>query len=178
MNTFGALIVTAAMGASAAAVAALSPPAQPGISISEVAPDRFELVYSGTTFTSRDAPERALLLSSARLAIAHGQNSFTLLALEGERQDDHPIRPKVAFGGNYGHWQPHWTYYTAQYGWQWWHPEWGTGFWTKDVDPKTVTRFEVHAMIELGESGNLVDSLGFDAKEVVRDLNGPLPAAH
>ena len=179
MRKFSVILIAAAISSSGHAWG--SPPeqrsAQPEVRISELSPDRFELVYSGTKFTSRDEPERELLLSSARLALAHGQAWFVLLPLSGERTDVHPARPNAAFGAKYGHWQPHWNYYVPQSGWQWWHPEWGAEFWTKDVDPKSVERFEVHAMIDLGQSTSSLDEgLQFKASDVVRDLNRSVQA--
>lgn len=172
MSRFGILLVAAAVAfGSVAPASARTAEPEPEISISELSPERFELVYSGTKFTSRDDIERQLLLSSARLAIAHRKDWFVLLALPGERPDVHPPRPNAGFGAKYGHWQPHWNYYLSEYGWQWWHPEWGGEFWTKDVDPKSVQRFEVHAMIDLGKSaGPLSDAAEFSAESVVRDL--------
>ena len=176
MKEFSIVLIAAAIAISASASASplAKASAQPEVSISQLSAERFELVYSGTEFTSRDDPERELLLSSARLALAHGQGWFALLPLTGERTDVHPARTNPAFGAKYGHWQPHWNYYIPQYGWQWWHPEWGAEFWTKDVDPKSVQRFEVHAMIDLGESGRALDQgLQFKASDVIRDLNRP-----
>lgn len=169
-----AIAAVASMGASALAG---KPPKQgdsPQISISQVASDRFELVYSGRRFESRDGPEERLLLSGARLALAHGQEKFVLLALPGELQDVHPRRPSPSFGAKYGHWQPHWNYYIPEHGWQLWKPEWGAEFWTKDVDPRTVERFDVHAMIELGSSANAAaQGLEFRAPDILRDLSRP-----
>ena len=180
MKSFGKLLIACALAAGAVSPAAAGPATpQPAIGISELTPDRFELVYSGTKFSSRDEVERQLLLSSAQLALAHGQESFVLLALPGEQPDAHPARPNPGFGAKYGHWQPHWNYYVPQYGWQWWHPEWGAEFWTKDVDPKAVRRFEVHAMIELGASaGAPGNALPFNARDVVRDLGRPPGVGH
>jgi hypothetical protein len=142
----------------------------PRISVTALSADRYELIYSGTRFTSRDELEGRLLLRSARLAIAHGAQRFTLLTLPGERIDAHPSRSDAKFGSKYGHWQPHWTYYSAPYGWQPWHPEWGVAFWTKDVDVTRVSQFEAHAMINLGKTGNRPDAPVFNARTVVHDL--------
>lgn len=172
MKLFGKLLVACALAAGIVASAAAAPPApQPAISISQLTVGRFELVYSETKFTSRDEIEGQLLLSAARLALAHGQNAFVLLALPGERTDVHPPRRNPAYGSKYGHWQPHWNYYVPEHGWQWWHPEWGAEFWTKDVDPGSVGRFEVHAMIDLGPGASALDeSMQFKAHDVVYDL--------
>jgi hypothetical protein len=162
---------TVALGAMGAAPVPAADP-RPEIQISELTPERFELVYSGTQFASRDAVEGQLLLSSARLALAHGRDSFVLLAMPGERPDVHPARPNPGFGASYGHWQPHWNYYLPSLGWQWWHPEWGADFWTADVDPNSVERFTVHAMIDLGRGAGAPRAAPrFDARLVVRDLN-------
>lgn len=173
MKKLKVILAAAAMavGTNASATPPSVAPSRPEISISQLTNGRFELVYAGTKFTSRDEIEGQLLLSSARLALAHGQNSFVLLTLPGERTDVHPPRRDPAFGAKYGHWQPHWNFYVPQYGWQWWHPEWGGEFWTKDVDPKSVGRFEVHAMIDLGSSASPLDETQqFNAHEVVYDL--------
>lgn len=175
MKTFSLALAAVAMtfGAPASATSPASAP-EPSIRISQLAPERFELVYSGTRFTSRDEVERDLLLSAARLALAHDAQSFVLLAMPGERPDVHPSRRNAGFGSKYGHWQPHWNYLVPQHGWQPWHPEWGAEFWTGDVDPKTVDRFEAHAMIHLGRSASPLDNeLQFQTKEVVRDLARP-----
>lgn len=157
----------AALLAGAAPAASRPGAAAPGVRISELAPGRFELVYSGTQFTSRDRIEQSLLLSAARLALAHGQQWFVLLPMPGE----HPVRSTASFGSRYGHWQPHWTYYLPEHGWQPWHPEWEAPFWTRDVDPGEVKRFQAHAMIALGRSADPGDAtLLFDAKAVVHDL--------
>ena len=180
MKSFGKLLIACALAGGAISPAAAGPAAtQPAISISELTPDRFELVYAGTKFTSRDEVERQLLLSSARLSIAHGKDSFVLLALPGEQRDVHPARPNPAFGAKYGHWQPHWNYFLPKEGWQWWHPEWSAEFWTRDVDPARVERFEAHAMIELGARGSAVDNaVPFNARDVVRDLGRPSGVGH
>lgn len=180
MKSFGTLLIASALAvAPIAPAAAAAPIRQPAISISELSPDRFELVYSGTKFTSRDEVERQLLLSSARLAVGHRKEIFVLLALPGEQPDVHPARPNPGFGAKYGHWQPHWSYYLPEDGWQWWHPEWGAQFWTKDVDPARIERFEVHAMIELGARGSATDNaLPFNAGDVVRELGRPSGVGH
>ena len=181
MKTFSLALAALAVSISLAAPAWSAPPStppEPSIQVSELTPERFELVYSGTRFTSRDQIERDLLLSAARLALAHDAQSFVLLAMPGERPDVHPARRNAGFGAKYGHWQPHWNYLLPQHGWQPWHPEWGADFWTREVDPKTVDRFEAHAIIQLGRSaGPLDDELQFDAKEVVRDLVRPAHVA-
>ena len=138
--------------------------------------DQLEVTLEGTRFTSRDALEGALLLKAARTALAHKRDWFVLHHLPGERPNQHPARSGAAFGEQYGHWQPHWNYFLAAEGWQPWHPEWGAHFWADDVDPRSVSRFVVHAMIGLG-SGPLPkdERAAFDARAVVAHL-GHSPA--
>ncbi|MES2119369.1 MAG: hypothetical protein V4513_02200 [Pseudomonadota bacterium] len=63
--------------------------------------------------------------------------------------------------------------YVPQYGWQWWHPEWGGEFWTKDVDPSKVEQYDVHAMIDLGPSTSALDTTQqFNARDIISDLGG------
>lgn len=172
------ILLAAALAPSASIAAPNGSLISSDIAVSELQPGRLEIIYSGAKFTSRDQVERALLLSSAEPALAHGQQWFVLLALPGEMTYIHPPRRTPDFGAQFGHWQPHWNYYVSKYGWQWWHPEWGGEFWTKDVDPKLVERFEVHAMIELGEaSGDGNGSRAFSAKAVVKELTRPSEAS-
>ena len=178
MKTIQALAIIAMISGSAAWGAAPSAVVVgSGISVTALSTDRYELVYSGTRFTSRDEIEGRLLLRSARLALAHGAQRFTLLTLPGERIDVHPSRLDASFGSKYGHWQPHWTYYLAGYGWQPWHPEWGAAFWANAVNVKRVSKFEVHAMIDLGKTENRRDAPHFNAKAVVRDFRAGNPGS-
>ena len=171
MKGFSRLLVAALVAAVAIAPAIARRPGEE-VRVSELPQDHFELILSKTRFVSRDEAEEQLLLDAARLAVAHGKNRFVLLALPGEQRDAHPARPDAAFGRAYGHWRPHWTYYLDKEGWQWWHPEWGSEFWTKDVDPSAVRQFEVHAMIALGETVE-ENAVPFDARAILRDLGRP-----
>lgn len=178
MKSIRALAIIAVISSSVAWGAAPLPVVmRSAISVTALSTDRYELIYSGTRFTSRDEIEGRLLLRSARLALAHGAQRFTILTLPGERIDVHPSRSDASFGSKYGHWQPHWTYNLAPYGWQPWHPEWGAAFWTKGVDVKRVSQFEVHALIDLGKTGNRPDAPAFDAKAVVHDFRARSPCS-
>lgn len=168
--------ITLALGlASLPAAAPAEAGREPPIKVSEIAPNRLELIYSSDKFTSRDAVDGYMLLKAAQLAKAHGEQWFVLLALPGERSDAHPPRRAARFGEKYGHWQPHWNYYVTTDGWQWWHPEWGAAFWTEEIDMKRVEKFEAHAMIELGQGGDPFDpALAFNTQSVIDDLGNGL----
>jgi len=171
MNIRAALVPLLIAAAAAAPVAAARTSHPVTITASEGGDDHFEVILRGTNFTSRDAPESRLLEEAARFTVGRDRTWFRLLHLPGERPGEHPARPDAAFGTAYGHWQPHWSYYRSADGWQPWHPEWGARFWASDVDPGTVERFEVHAMIELGRGAPPANAHAvFDARAVIADF--------
>jgi hypothetical protein len=175
VRKFHAIVGLAAMMTLAGPVAAAPAATAPAVTISELAPDRFELVYSAAKFTSRDEVERELLLQAARLSLAHGAATFVLLSMPGEQPDVHPPRRAVSYGSAYGHWQPHWNYLVAGQGWQPWHPEWGARFWSEEVDLKTVEQVNAHAMISLDPPAERRDGTQmFDARAVIGDLTRPV----
>lgn len=133
-----------------------------------------EVTITGTQFESQEEQEGRLLYKAASLTKQNGFDWFALRHLPGEGGPDvHPPRRAPSFGANYGHWQPHWTYYVTGLGWQPWRPEWGVRFWAADIDLKAVERFEVHAMIKMGHrSSPSTAGLNFDASRILQDL-GP-----
>lgn len=143
-----------------------------GFSASEAGERRYELTYSGRRFDSRDGVDGYLLYRSALLTRQQGYSWFLLLHLPGERGPNaHPARPNPSFGADYGHWQPHWSYYRSSLGWQPWHPEWGAPFWADEPGLTDVERVEAHAMIEMGRRNPPPDAQTvFDAERVTRDL--------
>lgn len=173
MKKLSPLMIAAAALLSLSTAPATSAPATTNgrsVTISDIGLERFELVYAAPRFTSRDEPERELLMSAAKLAIEHQQKFFSLLALPGEQGHVHPAQRVTPLGRRYGHWQPHWTI-TGAFGVEWWHPEWGREFWTKDVNPRDVTGVQVHAIVQLGPNPAAEASgLLFHAEAVVRDL--------
>lgn len=141
----------------------------------EVEPGRYELIYSGKRLHSRAEVEHYLLYRAALLARQKGATSFDLLYLPGEEgPTSHPAPPGPSSGPNYGHWQPHWTYYVTGLGWQPWHPEWGAAFWADGIDMARVEKYEVHAIVRLSDD-EIPDKgqLAFRVNEVIEDL-GPL----
>ena len=161
----------------APAAAAHSPHAEHGVShgfaASDAGSDRLEVTFSGLRFTSRDEVEGQLLYHTALLTRQRGYTWFVLLHMPGEAgAGSHPPRQGVAYGANYAHWQPHWNYYRADFGWQPWHPEWASPFWTSEVDPATVERFDVHAMVDMGRGPAPADNqMMFDTASVLKDLD-------
>ena len=101
-----------------------------------------------------------------------GATSFDLLYLPGEQgPTSHPAGPRTSSGPDYGHWQPHLTYYVTGLGWQPWHPEWGAAFWTDGIDMARVEKYEAHAIVDLGNDEDLEeDRPRFRVNQVIRDL--------
>jgi hypothetical protein len=145
----------------------------------EAEANRYEVTLSGKSFGSRDKAEGYLLYRAALFAQQSGRGWFRLLHLPGEDGPEaHPARRSPAFGEEYAHWQPHWSYYQAGTGWQPWRPEWGVPFFADHGDSRVVERFEVHAMIELGQGAKPSDmQMAFDTMKVVKDLK-PLADAN
>ena len=138
----------------------------------EVEPGRYELIYSGKRLHSRTDVEHYLLYRAALLARQKGANSFDLLYLPGEEgPTSHPAPPRLSSGPDYGHWQPHWSYYVTGLGWQPWHPEWRAAFWADGIDMARVEKYEAHAIIDLGNDEDLEeDRPTFRVSQVIRDL--------
>lgn len=143
-----------------------------GFVATELGNDLYELTFSGRVFASRDEVEGWLLYRAALLAREHDRGWFALRHLPGEQGPAaHPARPAPTFGAAYAHWQPHWAWYSADLGWQPWHPEWGAPFWTQSEAGQRAERFEAHAMIELGSGSPPEDRLtAFDTGRVLSDL--------
>jgi hypothetical protein len=148
----------------------------PTISVTQIEGARFELVFAGERFTSRDAVEAKMLLRAAELARSRGADWFTLAQMPDEQPGDHPARSDISYGPQYAQWQPHWYYFVRGYGWQPWHPEWAVRFWADEIDVKTVERFEVHAMVELGSGPLPAVAEAFEARAVIADLQPKLVA--
>ena len=139
---------------------------------SQVAPGRLEVTFSGQRFESQNPVELYLLYRAALLAKKNGASWFGLLYLPGEAgSDSHPAHSNGPGELHYGHWQPHWNYYVSGLGWQPWHPEWGVAFWAKGIDLSLVTRYDTHAIIELGINRRPAkDQPIFEVDEVIKSL--------
>ena len=163
----GALTVPMAAQATGAQLAASG-----RLRTAEVEPGRYELIYSGKRLGSRSEVELYFLYRAALLAREKGAASFSLLYLPGEEGPTrHPAPPGPSSGPDYGHWQPHWTYYVTGLGWQPWHPEWGAAFWTDGIDMARVEKFEVHAIVRLSDGENLEQGQpDFRVSQDIRDL--------
>lgn len=155
-----------------------------GYSDERIEANRFRVQFAGNSYTDRATVERYLLYRSAELTVQAGYDNFIL----ADRATDKKSQTYVnqfgggfgggGFGGGYGgfgggYWGPSWRYYGRGFGWRGWDPYGGGPFWDRQVDVRTVDRYEASAEIVLGKgpvpTGNV---RGFDARQVLENL-GP-----
>lgn len=182
-----ALRAMVALGLAAAAVTACTTPTpyQPNLSGQRVAggyaeqqlaPDRYRVVFSGNSLTSRDRVEGYLLYRAAEITVRDGYEWFLIVDRLTERDVQTYVRPdplyRPYYGNDYRYWRPHWGY-SIDGVWRGWHPEWGGPFWAEGLQEQTIERFEAQAEIVL-HRGPVADGeeRAFDARRVIQDL-GP-----
>ncbi len=138
--------------------------ARVGYSDHQIEPNRFEVTFSGNSYTSRETVEKYLLY-------------FIMV----DRNTDHSSRTYTTpgFGGPYGYgawggyWGPSWRYYGRGFGWRSWDPFFGDPFWDRSVDVQTVDKYEANAEIIIGHGPKPKDNVrAFDARAVI-DHIGP-----
>jgi hypothetical protein len=169
MSTFLKILAPLAALIAGAAAAADSTSERSAVAVTQLSASRLELVYAGEKFSSRDAAEAHLLLSAAENAKRRGADWFKLAHKSEGHPGNHPPRADQSYGPAYRHWQPHWLYQVAGQEWQPWYPEWGARFWAEETDLRTVQRFEVHAIIELGQGALPKADAVFDPKPIMAD---------
>ncbi len=147
-----------------------------GYSDHQIEPNRFEITFSGNSYTSRDTVEKYLLYRAAELTLQQHGDYFIM----ADRNTDHRSRTYTtpsfgagSYGGWGGYWGPSWRYFGRGYGWRSWDPFFGDPFWDRDVDVQTVDKYEASAEIIIGEGPKPRDNVrAFDARAVVDHL-GP-----
>ena len=139
------------------------------VTLTQLSASKLELVYASEKFTSRDAVEAYLLLEAAENAEQRGAEWFALAHKSQDHPGNHPARDDLSYGPSYKHWKPHWFYQMAGQEWQPWYPEWGARFWAEETDLRTVQRFEVHAIIELGQGAVPNVEAVFEPKPIMAD---------
>jgi hypothetical protein len=151
--------------------------ARVGYSDHQIEPNRFEVTFSGNSYTSRETVEKYLLYRAAELTVQQGGDYFIMV----DRNTDHSSRTYTTpgFGGPYGYgawggyWGPSWRYYGRGFGWRSWDPFFGDPFWDRSVDVQTVDKYEATAEIIVGHGPKPKDNVrAFDARAVI-DHIGP-----
>ena len=143
-----------------------------GYSDQQIEANRYRVRFSGNSMTARDTVETYLLYRAAELTVDRGYDWFAMADRATEKRSrtyvDQPFR-----SGPYGYWGPYWSYYGRGFGWRAWDPFWGDPFWDRDIDVRTIDRYEATAEIVVGRGRKPSDNLrAFDAREVMANL-GP-----
>ena len=116
--------------------------------------ERFRVTFAGNTLTSRERVESYLLFRAAELTMEQGYDWFVVVDHEMDHEIERQIVPdpyyQPWYNPAYGTWRPYWRYWD-QGGWRDWDPYHGDRFWTRDIDVRTVERFEATAEIRLGQ---------------------------
>jgi len=168
----GGLALSACMTATPYAPATGTGEYRTGYWEEQIEPERFRVTFAGNSLTSRETVERYLLYRAAQLTLERGYDHFTLVDRDTEKHTstriDRPFGP-----GPYGFWGPSWRYYGRGFGWRSWDPFWGDPFWDRDIDVRTVERYEATAEIVMGHGPKPATELrAFNARAVV-DSIGP-----
>jgi hypothetical protein len=172
----GSLSLASCMTATPYQPASASGSVRNGYSDEQIEENRFRVSFSGNSLTSRETVERYLLYRSAELTLQSGFDYFVLSNRDTEKKTQTYATPGIGgggFGGPWGYWSPYWRYYSPRFGWRSWDPFWGDPFFDRNVDIRTVDRYEAMAEIVMGKGPKPADNIrAFDAREVKERL-GP-----
>lgn len=184
-KTFGrmraAALLTVAAGGLALASCMTATPYQPatgagsyrtGFSDERIESDRFRVSFAGNSLTSRDTVERYLLFRAAEITLESGNDHFILVERDTEKRTNTYVTPGLSRPGPWGYWSPYWRYSRGRFGWRSWNPFYDDPFWDRDVDIRTVDRYEAMAEIVVGKGRKPDNVRAFNAREVV-DRLGP-----
>lgn len=178
------LAVASIAGAMILASCATPTPYRPAVGVGEfrtgyfdqpIEANRYRVSFAGNSLTSRETVERYLLYRAAQLTLEQGYEHFVLVDRDTERRTRTYVDPgpRASFGFGFGYWNPYWRYYGPRFGWRTWDPFWGDPFWDRNIDVRTVDRYEAIAEIVLGRGPKPADNVrAFDAREVI-DRLGP-----
>ncbi len=137
----------------------------------QIEADRFRVTFSGNSLTSRETVERYLLYRAAQLTVERGSDYFVLADRDTEKKSrtyvNEPFGP-----GPWGYWGPSWRYYSPRWGWRAWSPWYGDPFLDRQVDVRTVDRYEASAEVVIGRGAKPDNVRAFNARQVLENL-GP-----
>jgi len=147
-------------------------PATGGYSDQRLEDNRYRVTFAGNTMTSRETVETFLLYRAAELTTTQGYDWFVMVDRDTEKRSRTTIDQPFT-SGPYGYWGPSWRYRGGRFGWRSWDPFWGDPFWDREIDVRTVDRYEATAEIVMGRGPKPAnDPRTFDAKQILANL-GP-----
>lgn len=131
-----------------------------------VEPERWRVVFSGNSLTSRDTVETYLLYRAAELTLENGYDWFQTVERDTEEHVTLTVHEPI---GPWGPgWEPHWRYaYGVHAGWRTWDRH--------SADPvfdvQRVTAYEAVAEVVMRRGAKPVDDArAFDARAVKTSL--------
>jgi hypothetical protein len=147
----------------------------PGYSDRQLAPDTYEVNFTGNSVTSRDTVDRYLFYRAAQLTLQKGFRSFTMKRDDNTLDENiyanlDPAGPGFGWNGWGGYWAPSWRYH-GPFGWRTWRP-WVDGpFWGEQVDINTVDNFQATAVIKMSNTPVTASTPhSYDAQSVIERL--------
>jgi hypothetical protein len=148
-----------------------------GYSESRIETNRWRVTFTGNSLTSRETVEGYLLYRAAELTLDQGNDWFSIVDRETNRDRRTYVEPdpfyRPWYGPSYLYWRPSWRYYGGPMGWRTWDPFWGDPFWADRVDVRTVEQFEATAEIIMHKGPKPADDQrAFDARSVIDNI-GP-----
>lgn len=167
----GGLALASCMTATPYQPAASSGSTRGGYSDEQIESNRFRVSFSGNSLTSRETVERYLLYRAAELTLQRGFDHFEMVTRDTEKKSNTYVSRSFS-PGPWGYWSPYWRWYRPRYGWGRYDPFFGDPFWDRDIDVRTVNRYEAMAEIVTGRGAKPANVRAFDAREVV-DRLGP-----
>ncbi|GGO98322.1 CC0125/CC1285 family lipoprotein [Stakelama pacifica] len=142
-----------------------------GYSDQQIESNRYRVMFSGNSLTSRETVERYLLYRAAELTLEKGYDYFIMADRDTEKDSRTYVNQPFGFGP-YAGWSPYWRFYRPAWGWGGWGP-YGDPFWGNQVDVRTVDRYQAMTEIVMGKGPKPADNVrAFDARSVIDNL-GP-----
>lgn len=140
-----------------------------GYSEQRIEDDRYRVMFTGNSFTSRARVENFLLYRAAQLTLQQGYDGFTMVTRQTDPNVQTSVTRTPGFGA-LGYWGPSWRYRRGGFGWSSWDPWVGSPFWSDDVDVSTVTSYEASAEILMFRGQEPGEPNTFDARQVIENL--------
>ena len=148
-----------------------------GYSETRLNADKWRVMFSGNSLTSRETVERYLLYRAAELTVSQGYDWFVTDDKQTDKKSEAFVDPVYGYG-----WAPSWRF-RGRYGWggygAWGGAGWNYRFggpWGSPFGPPTTVeefnRYEVSAEISMGHGPRPTAGRALDAREVMMNL-GP-----